>query len=86
MSKTPKTAPELERYILTELRNCASCSSVTAVTVSPMSGRPDTNWDVSHINAAGGTVPRVCNEICETAVERLRAQYELVTEIEPEEL
>ena len=86
MSKTPKTAPELERYILMELRNCASCSAVRAVTVSEAKDRTDTNWEVSHINVAGGVVPQVCADICEDAVERLRERYDLVTEIEPEEL
>ena len=85
MSKTLKTAPELERYILNELRNCAACNSISAVTVS-LAQRPDANWEVSHINAAGGAVPRVCAELCEDAVARLRARYDLVIEIEPEEL
>jgi hypothetical protein len=85
MSKSLKTAPELERYILNELRNCAACNAISAVTVAA-TDRPDSNWDVSHINAVGGTVPRVCADICDTAVQRLRAQYDLVVEIEPEEL
>ena len=34
----------------------------------------------------GGVVPAVCIDICEAAVERLRERYELVTEIEPEDL
>jgi hypothetical protein len=85
MPKILKTAPELERYVLNELRNCSACRSVSAVTVGEAS-RSDSNWEVSHINAAGGVVPGVCADICEAAVERLRARYDLVIEIEPEEL
>ena len=83
--KTLKTAPELERYVLNELRNCAACNSISAVTVTE-TARPDSNWKVSHINAIGGAVPPVCAGICEDAVARLRALYDLVIEIEPEEL
>ena len=85
MSKTLKTAPELERYILNELRNCAACNFISAVTVTATDGA-DCNWEVSHVNAPGGVVPRVCSEICADAVGNLRAQYDLVMEIEPEEL
>jgi hypothetical protein len=85
MARTLKTAPELERYILNELRNCAACNSVTAVTVA-QTARPDSNWEVAHLNALGGIVPDVCREICDTAGARLRERYDLVTEIEPEEI
>ena len=84
MTKTLKTAPELERYILNELRRCSACTSISAVTVSE-AARPDSNWEVSHINVAGGAVPVVCAELCSDAVVRLRALYDLVIEIEPEE-
>jgi len=40
----------------------------------------------THINAAGGTVPAVCAQLCDDAVARLRERYDLVIEIEPEEL
>jgi hypothetical protein len=83
--KTLKTAPELERYVLNELRNCAACNSISAVTVTE-TARADANWEVSHINAIGGVVPGVCAGICEDAVARLRERYDLVVEIEPEEL
>jgi hypothetical protein len=85
MTKTLKTAPELERYILNELRNCSACNSISAVTVSETT-RVDSNWEVSHINVAGGVVPSVCLQLCEDAVARLREQFDLVIEIEPEEL
>ena len=85
MAKFLKTAPELERAILNELRNCAACNSISAVTVSETTG-PESNWTVSHINAIGGAVPRACLEICEAAVARLRERYDLVTEIGPEEI
>jgi hypothetical protein len=83
-TKTLKTAPELERYILNELRSCSACSSISAVTVSE-ADRPDSNWEVSHINAIGGTVPNTCATICEDAVARLRERFDLVIEIEPED-
>ena len=85
MAKLLKTAPELERAILNELRTCAACNSVSAVTVAETTG-PESNWEVSHINAIGGAVPRVCLDLCEAAVMRLRERYDLVTEIEPEEI
>jgi hypothetical protein len=85
MTKTLKTAPELERYILNALRTCSACSSINAVTVSE-TARPDSNWEVSHISAAGGAAPRVCAELCDDAVARLRERYDLVIEIEPEEI
>jgi len=85
MAKALKTAPELERYIFIELRTCAACNSVTAVTVA-QAERPGSNWEVAHLNALGGIVPNVCREICEAAVTQLRERYDLVTEIEPEEI
>jgi hypothetical protein len=85
MTKTLKTAPELERYVLNELRNCSACNAISAVTVSE-TVLPDSNWEVSHINAAGGSVPAVCAQLCDDTVARLRERYDLVIEIEPEEL
>lgn len=85
MTKTLKTAPELERYILNELRNCAACNSISAITVS-LATRADCNWEVAHVHAAGGAVPAVCAAICEDTATRLREQYDLVVEIEPEDL
>jgi hypothetical protein len=85
MTKTLKTAPELERYVLNELRTCSACTSISAVTVT-LAERSDSNWEISHINALGGTVPAVCIGICDDTVARLRAQYDLVVEIEPEEI
>ena len=85
MTKTLKTAPELERYVLNDLRNCSACNAISAVTVTE-TARADSNWEVSHINAAGGVVPGVCMQICEDTVARLRASYDLVIEIEPEEI
>jgi hypothetical protein len=85
MAKTLKTAPELERYVLNDLRNCSACNAISAVTVTE-TARADSNWEVSHVNAAGGTVPGVCLQICEDTVARLRASYDLVIEIEPEEI
>lgn len=84
-NKTLKTAPELERHVLNELRSCSACNSISAVTVTDTT-RPDSNWEVSHINAAGGAVPAVCTQICEDTVARLRERYDLVIEIEPEEI
>jgi len=85
MTKSLKTAPELERYVLNELRSCSACNSISAVTVTQTT-RPDSNWEVSHINAVGGAVPAVCAQLCDDAVARLREHYDLVIEIEPEEL
>jgi hypothetical protein len=87
MAKTVRTAPELERLILNELATAAICTCVTAVTVTPVAHRPDTNWELSHINVPGaGAVPRVCVDICAAAVEKLRKEYDLLLEIETSEL
>jgi hypothetical protein len=87
MAKIVRTAPELERLILNELATAAICTCVTAVTIAPVANRPDTNWELTHINVpGGGAVPRVCVDICAAAVERLRAEYDLLLEIEASEL
>jgi len=87
MAKILRTAPELERLILNELMKAAVCDSVLAVTVTPLAGRSDTNWEVSHINVpGGGVVPRVCRDICAAAVEELRGRYDLLLDIEVSEL
>lgn len=83
--KIPKTAPELERLILVDMRNCAACRSVSAVTVGPAGDAADGDWDVSHIYIPGDVIPQTCMDVCRDAVKTLRAQYELVTEIETDE-
>jgi len=87
MAKILKTAPELEQLILVELGKAAICASVSAVTVTPIENNPDTNWECSHINVPGaGAVPPVCVDICAATVEALRERYELLLEIEADEL
>jgi hypothetical protein len=86
MSKVLKSAPELERYILNDLRNCSACNAISAVTVSAIEDAPGANWTVSHLQAPGGTVPQVCRDICSASVDRLREQFDLVIEIEADEL
>ncbi len=86
MSKTPKTAPELERLLLLAMENCAACRGVGAVTVGPAGEPAGADWEVSHVHVPGGLVPPSCMEVLRGAVETLRAQYELVTEIETDEL
>jgi hypothetical protein len=87
MPKILRTAPEIERLILNEMAKAAICDAVSAVTVTPLEGRADTNWEVSHISVPGsGRVPQVCQDICTAAVEDLREQYELLLEIEGGEL
>jgi len=87
MAKVLRTAPELERLILNEMSKAAICDSVSAVTVVPVDGRANTNWDVSHINVpGGGPVPQVCTDICAAAVAELRQRYDLLLEIEVNEL
>jgi hypothetical protein len=87
MAKILRTAPEIERLILNEMAKAAICDAVSAVTVTPLEGRADTNWEVSHISVPGsGRVPQVCLDICATAVDELRPQYDLLLEIEAGEL
>ena len=87
MAKILRTAPEIERLILNELTKAAICDGASAVTVSPLTGRADTNWEVTHISVPGsGRVPQVCIDICAAAVDELRLQYDLLLEIEAGEL
>ena len=87
MPKILRTAPEIERLILNEMAKAAICDAVAAVTVTPLHGRADTNWEVSHISVPGaGRVPQVCLDICASAVEELRQHYDLLLEIEGGEL
>ena len=87
MEKILKTAPELEQLILVEMDKAAICAAVCAVTVTPIEGNPDTNWECSHINVpGGGAVPQVCQDICTDAVAALRQRYELLLDIEADEL
>ena len=87
MPKILRTAPEIERLILNEMAKAAICDAVSAVTVTPLQGRTDTNWEVSHISVPGaGRVPKVCLDICANAVEALRQHYDLLLEIEGGEL
>jgi len=87
MAKILRTAPEIERLILNELTKAAICDGVSAVTVSPLTGRADTNWEVTHISVPGsGRVPQVCIDICAAAVDALRQHYDLLLEIEAGEL
>ena len=87
MAKILRTAPEIERLILNELGKAAICDGVSAVTVSPLEGRADTTWEVSHISVPGaGRVPQVCIDICAAAVDELRRHYDLLLEIEAGEL
>jgi hypothetical protein len=87
MPKILRTAPEIERLILNDMSKAAICDAVSAVTVVPLEGRADTNWEVSHISVPGsGRVPQVCIDICAAAVEDLRRRYDLLLEIEAGEL
>jgi hypothetical protein len=81
MSKRLKTAPELERLVLLEMRRHAICAGVAAVTVRESAETAGTNWEVAHINALG-SVPEPCREACRAAVETLRQEFELLPEFE----
>jgi hypothetical protein len=80
MAKQLKTAPELERLILIEVRRHAICSGVAAVTVREVAGGAQANWEVAHLNAAGGAVPAPCQSLCMAAVTKLQQEYELLPE------
>ncbi len=77
-----KTAPELERMILLEMRRHAVCSGVAAVTVGEASDRAGTNWEVAHINGLGGSVPAPCREICMAVAAKLQQEFELLPQFE----
>jgi hypothetical protein len=80
MAKRLKTAPELERLILLEMRRHAVCAGVVAVTVRETSDQAGTNWAVAHINALGGAVPTPCQSLCAATVTTLQQEYELLPE------
>jgi hypothetical protein len=82
MAKQLKTAPELERLILLEMRRHAVCAGVAAVTVRETSDRAEANWAVAHVSALGGTVPAPCQSICAAAVAKLQQDYQLLPEFE----
>jgi hypothetical protein len=82
MAKRLKTAPELERLILLEMRRHAVCAGIAAVTVRESSDRAGTNWAIAHVNALGGAVPAPCQSLCTTAVAKLQQEYELLPEFE----
>ena len=85
--KLLRTAPEIERLILNEMAKAAICDAVSAVTVAPLEGRADTNWEIAHISVpGGGRPPKVCLDICAAAVEALRPRYDLLLDIEAGEL
>jgi hypothetical protein len=82
MSKRLKTAPELERLILVEMRRHAICAGLVAVTVREVAGASQSNWEVAHLNALGGEVPAPCRSLCMAAAARLQQEYELLPEFE----
>ena len=85
MTKTLKTAPELERYVLNELRNCSACNSISAVTVTETARAGLQLGGLAH-QCRGRCRARGLSQICEDTVARLRERYDLVIEIEPEEI
>jgi hypothetical protein len=82
MTKRLKTAPELERMLLIEMRRHAVCAGVAAVTVREASTVAGSNWEVAHINALGGQVPAPCHAICMATADKLREEFELLPEFE----
>jgi hypothetical protein len=82
MSKRLKTAPELERLILVELRRHAICAGLAEVTVREVTGVAQSNWEVVHLNALGGEVPAPCRSLCMATVANLQREYELLPEFE----
>lgn len=82
MAKRLKTAPELERLILIEIRRHAVCAGVAAVTVREVAGGALSNWEVAHLNALGGAVPPPCRNLCAATVAKLQQDYELMPEFE----
>jgi hypothetical protein len=78
MDKRLKTAPELERMIVVEMRRHAICSAVQALTVRATGDR--TSWEVADIRVPGNIVPAACREICEAAASKLRERYDLLSE------
>jgi hypothetical protein len=78
MDKRLKTAPELERMIMVEMRRHAICSAVQALTVRPTAD--GISWEVADIRIPGNIVPAACKDICETAAAELRERYDLLSE------
>jgi hypothetical protein len=81
-AKRLKTAPELERMILIEMRRHAVCAGIAAVTVREASAQPGTNWEVGHVNALGGRIPPGCASVCAAIVASLQQEFALQPEFE----
>ena len=74
MPKTIKSATELVDMIMVELRTLPECDAVQRIVIT----RPVTkNWDVTILGSERRVCPPVCHKLLKTAVQRLRALYDL---------
>ena len=83
MTKTLKTAPEPERYVLNELRSCSACNSISAVTVT----EPRSQFQLggfAHQCRGWCGARRLCANL-RGYRRALRERHDLVIEIEPED-
>ena len=80
MTPRQKTAAHLERMILMELRRCATCTAVSAVTVRATADGK--SWEVADLYAPGGVVSPPCRDIAAAAADALRPRYDLLSEDE----
>ena len=87
MAKTIKTAPELERYILDGAAQLRRLQRRQRRDREPRRRQPGRQLGgLAHQRCRAAWCHRCARDICEDAVERLRERYDLVIEIEPEEL
>jgi len=78
MTKTLKTAPELERLVLARITRHAACAGISAVTVRADPAGSDGSWAVADLYVPGGNVPAACREACADAVAVLQQDYALL--------
>jgi hypothetical protein len=87
MAKTLKTAPELERLVLSRITRHAACTGISAVTVREDAAGAEGDWQVSDIHVPGGVVPATCRDACADAVATLREEFALLPldQLEPDD-
>jgi hypothetical protein len=87
MTRSLKTAPELERLVLARIARHAVCAGISAVTVREDPDRADGSWLVSDIFVPGGVVPDTCRAACAEAVAHLLQEYALLPldQVEPDD-
>ena len=78
MTKTKKTAAELESMILTELNAVSKCENVSMITIRriDINARTGTNWTIGHVSYST-SLETDCERPLKRIVERLQQRFDL---------